>query len=250
MPMRVGRRIPEPTVARLPVYHRVLLELARESVVTVSSAELAGACGVNAAKVRKDLSLFGSYGTPGTGYHVDYLLRQVQRELGLDRQRPVVMAGMGYLGHALARSPGFVAGGFQMVGLFDVDPQTIGELVGSATVRHISELAQICQEAGVSIGIITTPAPAAQDVCDVMTGSGVRAILNFAPAVLSAPPAVQVRHVDFSAELHVLAFYEAHPEAAPSPLRQEVIAAARSLRAARSSLPATPAGERSPVRSR
>jgi redox-sensing transcriptional repressor len=224
MTVRFGRRIPEPTVARLPVYHRVLLELARQSVLTVSSAELADACGVNAAKVRKDLSLFGSYGTPGTGYQVDYLLRQIQRELGLDSQRPVVMAGMGYLGHALARSPGFVAGGFHIAGLFDVDPQTVGEIVGGDMVRHISELSQICQAENVSLGIITTPAPAAQDVCDLMTDSGVSAILNFAPAVLSAPPAVQVRHVDFSAELHVLAFYQAHPEAVPGTAHQEVAA--------------------------
>jgi redox-sensing transcriptional repressor len=193
----------------------------------VSSAELADACGVNAAKVRKDLSLFGSYGTPGTGYQVDYLLGQIQRELGVDRHRPVVMAGMGYLGHALARSPGFVVSGFHIAGLFDVDPKKVGEIVGGAKVRHISELAQICQAENVSLGIITTPAPAAQVVCDLMTRSGVSAILNFAPAVLSAPAAVQVRQVDFSAELHVLAFYQAHPESVPGPSHQKVAAGAR-----------------------
>lgn len=213
MQERFGRRVPEPTVVRLPVYQRVLSELEREGVTTVSSAELAEACGVNAAKVRKDLSYFGTYGTRGTGYDVEYLLGQIQRELGIDLERPVVMAGMGHLGHALARSPGFVQGGFRIVGMFDVDPDTIGEVIGGEPIRPLSELESVCRAHGVAIGIITTPAPAAQDVCERMAAAGVSAILNFAPTVLTEPPSLNVRHVDFSAELQVLAFYQAHPEA-------------------------------------
>ncbi|HKH87661.1 MAG TPA: redox-sensing transcriptional repressor Rex [Acidimicrobiales bacterium] len=224
MPERFGRRIPEPTVVRLPLYQRVLNELARDAVATVSSAELAEACGVNAAKVRKDLSHFGSYGTRGTGYDVDYLLGQIQRELGIDRERAVVIAGMGHLGHALARSAGFVQSGFRIVGLFDVDPDTIGEIVAGVRVRHVSELPSECRLENVAIGVITTPAAAAQDVCDRMAEGGVSAILNFAPVVLTVPPSVQVRHVDFSAELQVLAFYQAHPDAAAG--RQEAPARA------------------------
>jgi redox-sensing transcriptional repressor len=214
MPERFGRRIPEPTVVRLPLYQRVLHELAREEVATVSSAELAEACGVNAAKVRKDLSHFGSYGTRGTGYDVDYLLGQIQRELGIDRERAVVIAGMGHLGHALARSAGFVQSGFRIVGLFDVEPDTIGEVVAGVPVRDSSELTTACRSQNVAIGVITTPPTAAQDVCDRMAKGGVSAVLNFAPIVLVAPPSVHVRHVDFSAELQVLAFYQAHPDAA------------------------------------
>jgi redox-sensing transcriptional repressor len=222
MAERFGRRVPEPTVVRLPLYQRVLHELARKSVATVSSAELAEACGLNAAKVRKDLSHFGTYGTRGTGYEVDYLLGQIQRALGLDLERAVVMAGMGHLGHALARSAGFVAGGFRIAGMFDVEPSTIGEIVAGIRVSHVSELDSVCRQEDVSIGIITTPADAAQDVCDRMAGAGVNAILNFAPTVLSVPPSVRVRHVDFSGELQVLAFYQAHPEAVAG--RSEVVA--------------------------
>jgi redox-sensing transcriptional repressor len=222
MPERSGRRVPEPTVVRLPVYQRVLQELARDSVTTVSSAELADACGVNAAKVRKDLSYFGTYGTRGTGYDVGYLLAQIQRELGIHEDRAVVIAGLGHLGHALARSPGFASAGFRIVGLFDVDPSTIGEVVAGTRVLSISELPELCRARGAAIGVITTPAGAAQDVCDLMADSGVSAILNFAPVVLSAPPPVHVRHVDFSAELQVLAFYQAHPDAATG--RTEVVA--------------------------
>lgn len=213
MPERFGRRIPEPTVVRLPIYQRVLLELSARAVPTVSSAELADAAGVNAAKVRKDLSHFGTYGTPGTGYDVDFLLGQIQRELGTDQDRPAVIVGLGHLGHALARSQGFIGGGFRLVALFDNDAGTVGSEVGGHVVGHVSELAVLCRDEQVAIGIITTPATAAQDVCDQLVEAGVGAILNFAPAVLTAPQNVPVRHVDFSAELQVLAFYQAHPEA-------------------------------------
>jgi redox-sensing transcriptional repressor len=214
MPERFGRRIPEPTVVRLPIYQRVLSDLSCRSVLTVSSAELADACGVNAAKVRKDLSYFGSYGTPGTGYDVGYLLGQIRRELGVDKKRPVVICGMGNLGHALVGSPGFRSAGFRIVGLFDVDPQRIGEPVSGTSIRHISELSDVCTAEQVTIAVLTTPAEVAQEVADHLVKAGVTAILNFAPAVLTLPEGVQARHVDFSAELHVLAFYQAHPETA------------------------------------
>jgi redox-sensing transcriptional repressor len=212
MPERFGRRIPEPTVTRLPLYQRVLSELLRRDVSTVSSAELADACGVNAAKVRKDLSHFGSYGTPGTGYDVHYLLGQVTRELGSDRQRPIVVCGMGNLGHALVGSPGFTTAGFRVVGLFDVEPQRLGEVVAGTSIRHISELESVCALESVTIGVLTTPPQVAQDVSDRLVAAGVTAILNFAPAVVAVPDGIQVRHVDFSAELQVLAFYHDHPE--------------------------------------
>jgi redox-sensing transcriptional repressor len=190
-----------------------LSEFDREGLTTVSSAELADACGVNAAKVRKDLSYFGSYGTRGTGYDVEYLLGQIQRELGIDLQRPVVIVGMGHLGHALARSPGFAQGGFRIVGMFDVAPDTVGERIGALEIQHISDLGAVCQAASVSIGVITTPASVAQDVCDKLGEAGISAVLNFAPTVLTSTTELKVRHVDFSAELQVLAFYQAHPEA-------------------------------------
>ena len=222
MPERFGRRIPEPTVVRLPLYQRVLQRLAADSVRTVSSAELADACGVNAAKVRKDLSHFGTYGTRGTGYDVSYLLGQIQRELGIDQERAVVMAGMGHLGHALARSPGFGSGGFRIVGLFDIDPGTIGEVIAGAEVEHLSGLGTACRERGASIGVITTPASAAQDVCDRMLEAGVNAILNFAPTVLTTPSADFGEHARLMYELQVLAFYQEHPDAATG--RPEVVA--------------------------
>jgi redox-sensing transcriptional repressor len=209
---RFPRRIPEPTVVRLPVYQRALLELSAIGVTTISSAELADAAGVNAAKVRKDLSHLGTYGTPGTGYDVDFLLGQVRRELGLDREWQVVIAGMGNLGHALARSQGFSTQNFRAVGLLDVDPAKIGELVAGLPIRHLSDLPEIAADTNPAIGVIASPASAAQDVCDRLVHAGIGAILNFAPAILTVPAPVLLRQVDFSVELQVLAFYVAHAE--------------------------------------
>ena len=197
---------------RLPVYQRALLALSASNVQTVSSAELAAAAGVNAAKVRKDLSHLGTYGTPGTGYDVNFLLGQVRRELGLDREWQVVIAGMGNLGHALARSQRFSTQNFRAVALFDVDPEKIGKEVAGLPIRDMCELQAVVGGISRSIGVIAAPASAAQDVCNRLVQAGVLAILNFAPAILTVPHPVQLRQVDFSVELQVLAFYVAHPE--------------------------------------
>src|SRR5881409_3165898 len=125
-----ARAIPEATVGRLPVYLRALVEMAEEGRVTVSSEALAEAAGVNSAKVRKDLSHLGSYGTRGVGYDVAYLIHQVRRELGLTQAWPIVIAGVGNLGHALANYGGFSERGFEVAALVDVQPGTVGERVG------------------------------------------------------------------------------------------------------------------------
>src|SRR4029453_12484828 len=138
-----GRRIPEATVARLPVYLRILLELSDANTVNVSSEELADLAGVNAAKVRKDLSYLGSYGTRGVGYEVEYLIYQVRRELGLTHDWPVVIVGAGNLGQALAGYGGFGERGFPVAGIVDIDEAKIGSVLSGVRVRHIDDLPQI-----------------------------------------------------------------------------------------------------------
>ena len=217
----VSRRgIPEATVARLPVYHRVLSLLAERGVATVSSEELAAASGVTSAKLRKDLSHLGSYGTRGVGYDTDYLVYQIARELGLTQDWRVVIVGVGNLGHALANYGGFASRGFRVVGLVDADPSRVGEKIPagpggqSVEVSPLEELENIVLDGEASIGVIATPASVAQDVCDRLVAAGVTSILNFAPAVLSTPPGVDVRKVDLATELQILAFHEQrkHPE--------------------------------------
>lgn len=202
------RPIPEATVGRLPVYLRALVEMAEEGASTVSSETLAEASGVNSAKVRKDLSHLGSYGTRGVGYDVAYLIHQVRRELGLTQHWPVLIAGVGNLGHALANYKGFAERGFEVVALADSDPAKVGEIVNGLRVRDIADLPKIVREHEVAIGVICTPGSVAQEVADAMTKAGIRSILNFAPALISAAPGVSLRKVDLSVELQILAFYE------------------------------------------
>ena len=147
-----SRRIPEATVARLPVYRRSLIELAQEHIPTVSSERLADMAGVNAAKVRKDLSYLGTYGTRGVGYEVQQLLYEIESKLGLTCDSPVVVVGVGNLGQALANYTGFRQRGFPVVALVDTDPAKIGESVAGLMVRSIDELDAIIAEHGVSIG--------------------------------------------------------------------------------------------------
>jgi redox-sensing transcriptional repressor len=206
--IRSSRRIPEATVARLPVYLRCLLEVLEAKVTTISSERLAEMAGVNAAKVRKDLSYLGSYGTRGVGYDVEYLFLHINRVLGLTQDWPVVIVGVGNLGHALANYRGFSARGFRIVALVDADRNRVGEKIGDITVRHIDDLTEIGANEEIAIGIIATPALAAQDVADKLVAAGVRSILNFAPAIITVPSGVSLRKVDLSIELQILAFYQ------------------------------------------
>jgi redox-sensing transcriptional repressor len=200
--------VPDATVARLPVYLRALLALADAKVATVSSEDLALAAGVNSAKVRKDLSQLGSYGTRGVGYDVAHLIHEISRELGLTKPRAVAIIGIGNLGHALAGYGGFAPRGVRVAALLDADPRRIGEQVNGLVVQPVAELERVVVEGDVSIGVIAAPGPAAQAICDRLVEAGVRSILNFAPVTLTVPPDVDVRKVDLSVELQILSFHD------------------------------------------
>ncbi|MDP9392800.1 MAG: redox-sensing transcriptional repressor Rex [Actinomycetota bacterium] len=205
---RPPRGIPDATVARLPIYLRALAGLAERGVATVSSEGLAVAAGVNSAKLRKDLSYLGSYGTRGVGYDVEYLVYQISRELGLTQDWPIVIVGVGNLGHALANYGGFASRGFRIAALLDVEPKLVGTRVSGLPIVHMDELEATLERTGASIGVIATSPSAAQDVCDRLVAGGVTSILNFAPVVLAVPDGVDVRKVDLSIELQILAFHE------------------------------------------
>ncbi len=202
-------------MARLPVYLRALGALAESGVSTVSSEELAVTAGVNSAKLRKDLSHLGSYGTRGVGYDVDYLIYQVSRELGLTQDWPVVIVGLGHLGHALANYGGFASRGFAIRALVDADPALAGVEVAGLPVRPLPELERLVRDHRIAIGVIATPAAGAQEVCDRLVDAGVSSILNFAPTVLVVPDTVEVRKVDMAIELQILAFHEQRKVSSP-----------------------------------
>ena len=192
----------------MPVYLQILADQAAAGVANISSEGLAELAGVNAAKVRKDLSYLGSYGTRGVGYEVDYLVYQIRRELGLDHDWPVVIVGAGNLGQALAGYGGFTDRGFPVAGIVDIDHDKVDTLVGGARVRPLDELPQIVAAKNVSIGVIATPPAAAQDAADRLVKAGVTSILNFAPVVLSVPVGITIRKVDLAVELQILSYHE------------------------------------------
>jgi redox-sensing transcriptional repressor len=208
MPYRLRRRIPQATVARLPLYLRALGEAGAQHTTTLSSEGLAALAGVNAAQVRKDLSHLGSYGTRGVGYDVAYLVRQINRQLGLTEERRVAIIGAGNLGRALASYGGFAARGFHVAALLDSDPAKVGTTAGELTVQPASDLARVVFEQRVSVAMITTPASAAQAVADAVVAAGVGSILNFAPTTIQVPGHVALRQVDLAVELQILSFYE------------------------------------------
>jgi redox-sensing transcriptional repressor len=198
-------------VARLPVYWRALLELADARTPTVSSEVLAEMAGENAAKVRKDLSYLGSYGTRGAGYDVQLLTTQIGHELGLNEDWPVVIVGVGNLGRALANYRGFSTRGFRVAALVDDDPAKVGQVMGGLAVSPVDDLPALVERERLAIGLIATPAAVAQGVADRLVAAGVTSLLNFAPAVITTPAHVLLRQVDLSIELQILSFYERHP---------------------------------------
>ena len=201
-------------MARLPEYLRALNQLADSGHDTVSSEDLARAAGVSSAKLRKDLSQLGSYGVRGVGYEVAVLVAQIEQVLGLTTHRNVAVIGVGNLGRALAGYAGFAERGFRISALVDVDPARVGERLGDVTVTHLDDLAETVAAQQIAIGVIATPAHAAQLVADRLVAAGVTSILNFAPCVLRVPPEVDVRKVDLAIELQILSFHENRKAAA------------------------------------
>ncbi len=199
--------IPEATVARLPSYLRTLVDLAAVGVSTVSSEELAELSGVNAPKLRKDLSHLGTYGTRGVGYDVDYLRFEINGALGLANTRPVVVCGFGNLGRALANHTGFTERGFPVLAAIDTDPAKIGHTFDGVPVHSPSEIPEVVKHHLIAIAVISTPVEASQGAVDRLVATGIRSILNFSPINLTVPADVELRSVDLSTQLQILGFH-------------------------------------------
>lgn len=199
-------KIPEATVSRLSVYSRYLAQIDDKGIVTISSGDIAQGVGVSPAQVRKDLAYFGEFGTRGVGYNVKDLHYHILKILGLNKKWKVVIVGAGNLGSALSIYGGFRERGFEIVGIFDNDPQKIGFKVGNLEIKSIEKMPEIIKENNVKIGVITVPGEHAQDVANTLIDNGITALLNFAPKVLNTPDDVIVRTVDLSVNLEILTF--------------------------------------------
>ena len=198
--------VPQVAVPRLARYLRLLHRLDKEGVARVSSRELADRLGANAAQIRKDLSYFGEFGVRGVGYDVKFVVSELSRCLGIDREWSMVILGAGQLGSALARHRGFRDEGFNCVGVFDRDG-TVGKKVAGLTVRPIEHLVGFIRENAVQIAVVCVPAESAGEVAALAVEGGIRGILNFAPVPLPASPGVFIHQLDLSTELMVVSFY-------------------------------------------
>jgi redox-sensing transcriptional repressor len=203
---RAAKRISESTVRRLSLYLRVLQEASALGLDTISSDELAKRGGTTSAQVRKDLSLFGSFGKRGLGYSVPELLGSIREILGLDRSWRVALVGAGKIGAALFSYRDFQKQGFHIRVVFDSDPSKIGRSWGELVVRPDAEMESALAEQQIDIVVLAVPADVAQSLVDRVVGTGVRAILNFAPVKLRIPDSVALRNVDMALELEGLSF--------------------------------------------
>ena len=200
------KKISESAVRRLSLYLRLLQEADAAGAETISSGELAERGGTTSAQVRKDLSLFGSFGKRGLGYSVQELLSRIRSILGLQSSWRVALVGAGKLGSALFSYRDFEARGFNIRAVFDSDPRKVGTQWGGLSIRADEEIDTVVRAEEIDIAIVAVPADAAQQVVDRLVRCGVRAILNFAPARLKVPRGVALKYVDVTPELEGLSF--------------------------------------------
>jgi redox-sensing transcriptional repressor len=205
-------RVPVPTLERLAIYLRVLLDAHESGIQTLSSQEMEQYSGISAAQFRKDLSYFsyfGEFGKPGVGYSVQGLIACIERILRLDEEQPILLVGAGNIGSALVGYPNFRAHRLRIAAVFDNNFIKIGRPFGDLIIEDIARIGEVNAQIGARLGIIAVPAHAAQEVADALVDAGVTGILNFAPTILRTPPHVHVRNVSFLQELAVLSYHAA-----------------------------------------
>ncbi|MDP2728210.1 MAG: redox-sensing transcriptional repressor Rex [Dehalococcoidia bacterium] len=199
--------MPDVVIQRLPLYARTLAFLVREEVEVVSSFDLGNLLGSTPAQIRKDLSYFGRFGKQGTGYNVAYLLSRMREILRLENEWPMALVGVGRLGQAVARYPGFAEAGFRIAALFDTNPEKIGKRVEGIIIKPIEEMPETIRARDIEIGILAVPVDQAQRVTDLLLKGGIKAILNYAPTPLRVPAGIVVRSIDPVLILQSMTFY-------------------------------------------
>ncbi len=199
-------RLSRASVGRFSLYLRHLERFYREGIPTVSSGQLGVALGITDAQVRKDLAYLGNLGQPGIGYPAQELMTALRIRLGIDRQWPAVVVGVGNLARALLRYRGFEKQGFSFVALFDADVSKVGQMVDGLEINPPERMAEIIRKTGAQLGVVAVPAEAAQNVANALVEAGIRGILNFAPTVLHLPRHVSLVAVDLAVQLEQLAF--------------------------------------------
>jgi redox-sensing transcriptional repressor len=201
-----AKAAPKAVVGRMSLYLRQLEAYQRQGRTTVSSSEVGEPLSIKNAQVRKDLAFFGQFGHPGIGYRIDELIPALRHILGIDREWPLALVGLGNLGRALLRYRGFRNRGFHIVALFDNDPSKVGQKHDGLIVQPMDALRKTISLRKITLAILCVPGEVAQRVADMLVAGGIRGILNFAPVTLSVPPHVNLVPVDLSVQLENLAY--------------------------------------------
>jgi redox-sensing transcriptional repressor len=201
------KEIPNIIVGRLPLYLRSLQRMKKEDRRITSSQELGERIGISAAQIRKDLSQFGEFGKQGTGYNIDYLIKQIRRILHIDQEWDIAVIGAGDIGSAVARYKGFANRGFRVTVIFDGDTGKIGTQIGEFTIQDSAHMVDTIKNSGIKIAMIAVPAAKAQQVADHLVEAGIQAILNYAPINLNVPSNVRVQYIDPSIHLQRMTYY-------------------------------------------
>jgi len=201
------QKIPEATINRLSIYSRFLELEELNGVTIISSTEMANKIGITPAQVRRDLAYFGEFGTRGVGYNVKDLKENIIKILGLNRRWKVALIGAGNLASALTNYKGFYERGFDIVAIFDNDPNKIGKMISDRTILDFEkDLGNTIDELDIELAIVAVTASNAQEVVDSLVEAGITGIVNFAPTSISAPKDVIIRRVDLASQLEVLTF--------------------------------------------
>ena len=205
--MERNKSVPDIVIGRLPIYLRALSHLLAEGKRITASKDLAERLGISSAQIRKDLSHFGEFGKQGMGYDIIYLQEQLKAILQVDRQWDMVLVGAGDLGHAVTHYAGFEGRGFRITCVFDNDPQKIGRRMGQFEICDVAQLTETVRRDGIKIAVVAVPAGAAQFVVDDLVAGGVKAILNYAPITVMAPPDVRIQYIDPVIHLQHMTYY-------------------------------------------
>lgn len=193
-------------IRRLPRYRRYLGYLQTKGIKKISSSELSELIGYTASQIRQDLNTFGEFGQQGYGYEVDNLYKEINHILGLDREYKTVVIGVGNLGQAITNYTYYYKIGFNIIGLFDANPNIIGKKFNDVEVMDVAKLEDYVRDEKIDIGVICVNRESAQSVADSLVAGGVKGIWNFAPIDLEVPNEVALESVHLSDSLHALSF--------------------------------------------
>jgi redox-sensing transcriptional repressor len=203
-----GERLSLGVAARLSRYLQVLIQARKMGKETISSQELAEYTHINSTQIRRDLSGFGKFGKRGVGYRVESLVQEIRKILRTSGQHNIALFGAGHLGQAIASSDIFGDHGFQVVAIFDIDPDQVGRELGGTPVKPFDDLEQVVADEDVVVGVLAVPASSAQEVADRLVDAGVKIIFNYSEQLLDVPPEVTVHTSSPAVDLlYALYFY-------------------------------------------